>query len=51
MFCIVNPERNIWKCNVCKNHTDIVQVRIPYAMKLLMQELHTMSISTRITFN
>lgn len=50
-FCIVNPERNIWKCNICKNQTDIIQVRIPYAMKLLIQELHTMCISSRITFN
>ena len=50
LFCIVNPERNIWKCNICKNQTDIVQVRIPYAMKLLMQELMTMGIASRITF-
>ena len=50
LFCIVNPERNIWKCNNCKNQTDIVQVRIPYAMKLLMQELLTMGIASRVTF-
>jgi DNA-directed RNA polymerase II subunit RPB2 len=50
LFCIVNPERNIYKCNNCRNKTDIVQVRLPYAMKLLMQELMTMGIASRLTF-
>lgn len=50
LFCVVNPERNIWKCNNCRNQTDIVQARIPYAMKLLIQELTTMGIAPRMTF-
>lgn len=50
LFCVVNPERNIWKCNNCRNQTDIVQARIPYSMKLLIQELMTMGIAPRMTF-
>lgn len=50
LMCIANPERSIFKCNNCRNQTNIVQVRIPYAMKLLLQELHTMSIGARMTF-
>lgn len=50
LFCVVNPERNIWKCNNCRNQTDIVQTRIPYSMKLLIQELTTMGIAPRMTF-
>jgi DNA-directed RNA polymerase beta subunit len=50
LFCVVNPERNIWKCNNCRNQTDIVQARIPYSMKLLIQELMTMGIAPRMNF-
>lgn len=50
MICVANPERNIYKCNMCRNNTDIAQVRIPYAMKLLIQELLTMGIAARMTF-
>lgn len=39
-----NPNKNIYKCNNCKTYSDIVQVRIPYAFKLLTQELYTMNI-------
>jgi DNA-directed RNA polymerase II subunit RPB2 len=50
LMCIANPERSIFKCKNCRNQTNIVQVRIPYAMKLLMQELLTMGIAARMTF-
>lgn len=43
----VNPEKNIYKCIHCKNATDIVQIRIPYAFKLLTQELTTMNVIMR----
>lgn len=43
----VNPEKNIFVCKACKNNTDFSQVRIPYAMKLLAQEVQTMSIAAR----
>jgi DNA-directed RNA polymerase beta subunit len=39
-----NPTKNVYKCNHCKTSTDIVQVRVPYAFKLLGQELYTMNI-------
>ena len=48
----VNPDKNIYKCNNCKNiGTDIVQARIPYAFKLLGQELYTMNILMRYVCN
>ena len=48
LICTANPERNIYKCNNCKNNAEISQVRIPYAMKLLMQELMSMSVAPRL---
>jgi hypothetical protein len=47
MIANVNPDKNIYKCNYCKNASDIVQIRIPYAFKLLTQELHTMNVIMR----
>lgn len=44
-----NPLKNVYKCSFCKTSTDIVQVRIPYAFKLLSQELQTMNI--KLGFN
>ena len=46
----VNPEKNIYKCNNCSN-IDISQIRIPYAFKLLSQELYTMNIMMRFITN
>jgi len=48
LIATANPEKNIFKCSGCKNNADITQVRIPYSMKLLMQELMTMSVAPRI---
>ena len=47
MIANVNPEKNIYKCIHCKNASDIVQIRIPYAFKLLTQELTTMNVIMR----
>ena len=48
LFSIVNPatdgER---KCDSCENYTDFMELRIPYACKLLMQELEGMMITPR----
>jgi DNA-directed RNA polymerase beta subunit len=44
-----NPAKNIYKCTNCKTSADIVQVRIPYAFKLLGQELYTMNIKMGFT--
>jgi DNA-directed RNA polymerase beta subunit len=49
LICTANPEKNIYKCSQCKNNADITQVRIPYSMKLLMQELMTMGVAPRIS--
>ena len=46
----VNPEKNIYKCANC-NNIDIAQIRIPYAFKLLSQELYTMNIMMRFVTN
>jgi DNA-directed RNA polymerase beta subunit len=51
MIANVNPDKNIYKCNYCKNATDIVQIRIPYAFKLLTQELNTMNVIMRYICN
>ena len=47
----VNPEKNIYKCGQCKNYIDFSEVRIPYACKLLIQELESMCIAPRIKVN
>lgn len=47
MHAIANPEKNLYKCVICKNEADITQIRIPYAFKLLSQELATMNIQLR----
>lgn len=44
----VNPEKNKFSCKNCKNINDFSEVRIPYAMKLLTQEVQTMGIGARI---
>ena len=49
LICTANPEKNIYKCTTCKNNADVTQVRIPYAMKLLIQELMSMGVSPRRT--
>lgn len=48
LLCTANPDKNLYKCNNCKNNADITQVRIPYSMKLLMQELLTMGVAPRM---
>jgi hypothetical protein len=43
----VHPEKNVFCCRNCKNLTDFSEVRMPYAMKLLTQEVQTMGIGAR----
>ncbi len=47
----VNPEKNIYKCVNCNQKINVIQTRIPYAFKLLSQELYTMNISMRFICN
>ena len=47
MIANVNPEIGLYSCKACKNTTQFSQIRIPYACKLLTQEVQTMAIGTR----
>ena len=46
-----NSKDNIYECKKCNNYSDFTKVYIPYACKLLFQELMTMSIAPRILTN
>ena len=48
LIAIANPETNIWLCKGCQNTTEFAAIQIPYAYKLLVQELETMNIGSRI---
>ena len=41
----------IYKCVNCNQKINIIQTRIPYAFKLLSQELYTMNIMMRFICN
>jgi DNA-directed RNA polymerase II subunit RPB2 len=43
-----NKDFIIHLCNTCGNKTDFARVEIPYAFKLLSQELQTINVATRI---
>jgi DNA-directed RNA polymerase II subunit RPB2 len=47
----VNPIKNIYVCHKCKNNVDFSQIRIPYACKLLFQEIQSLSINTKFLTN
>jgi DNA-directed RNA polymerase beta subunit len=43
-----NEKMHIHLCHTCENRTDFAYVEIPYACKLIFQELNTMNIAPRL---
>jgi DNA-directed RNA polymerase II subunit RPB2 len=48
LIAAYNNEKHIHHCHACNNRADFALVKIPYACKLLFQELITMNIVPRI---
>ena len=51
LIAAYNDEMRIHHCRVCDNRTDFAYLEIPYACKLLFQELNTMNIAPRFITN
>lgn len=48
LICVADLEKKIFNCKACKNTTQVSQVYIPYACKLLFQELMAMAVTPRL---
>ena len=48
LIATYNDEIHVHHCRTCGNRVDFARVEIPYACKLLFQELNTMNIAPRI---
>jgi hypothetical protein len=48
MAATAQLKKQMFECGHCRNKTDVSQVLIPYAAKLLLQELQAMNIATRL---
>lgn len=48
LIAAYNDKYNIHLCNTCENKSDFSYVEIPYAFKLMSQELQTINVSMRL---
>lgn len=48
LIAVADLKRNMFHCRRCNNKTAISQIHIPYACKLLFQELMSMAVAPRI---
>jgi DNA-directed RNA polymerase II subunit RPB2 len=51
MIANVNPDENIYQCKTCKHNKTFSEIRVPYAFKLMVQEINTLSVGMRFTTN
>jgi len=53
LFSVVNPEDEdgVRACGGCENYSQFMELRVPYACKLLMQELEGMMITPRFNMH
>ena len=51
LITVANDKEGIWHCRACNNTTQFSHIQIPYATKLLVQELETMCIGSRMITN
>ena len=47
-FATKVKNKNFWTCNYCKKNPNISRIIIPYAFKLLIQELMSMGMAPRL---
>ncbi|KAI5134617.1 DNA-directed RNA polymerase II subunit RPB2 [Nematocida ausubeli] len=48
LFCAGNKDRGLYLCQLCGTRTNVSMVYMPYAFKLLVQEMMTMCISVQM---
>jgi len=48
LIAIANLKKNVFECKGCSNKTQISQIYLPYAFKLMIQELMAMMVAPRM---